>query len=134
VGNVVAVTSRGHNHGGMNLVPASTPSACQAGGGCRRPPCFRLQLAGGRARGRSALACGVHLGEVARDLAAWARGRGLTVGQVTVLAIDPRRPVWPGGLVPGVPEPAPRGIVVGSFSLVNPAGPGGLGPLVAYRP
>ena len=116
---------------GMNTTPAWTPSACQAGGGCRRPPCFRLQLPRARARGRSALACGVHLGEVARDLAAWARGRGLTTGQVTVLAIDPRRPVWPAAPLPGVPEPAPRGIVVGSFSLVNP---GGLGPLAAFRP
>jgi hypothetical protein len=131
VGNVVAVTGRGHNHGTVNSVPAWTPSACQAGGDCRRPPCFRLQLAGGRARGRSTLACGIHLGEVARDLAAWAQGRGLTTGQVTVLAIDPRRPTWPGGPVPGVPEPAPRGIVVGSFPLVNP---GGLGPLTVYRP
>jgi hypothetical protein len=54
-----------------------------------------------------------------------------------VLAIDPRRPVWPGGSLPGVPEPAPRGIIVGSFPLVNPAGPagqGGLGPLAVYRP
>jgi hypothetical protein len=127
----VAVIGRGHNHGTMHTTSAWTPSACQAGGGCRRPPCFRLQLAGGRARGRSAPACGVHLGEVARDLAAWARGRGLTTGQVTVLAIDPRRPVWPGVPLPGVPEPAPRGIVVGSFSLVNP---GGLGPLAGYRP
>jgi hypothetical protein len=116
---------------GMNTTPAWTPSACQAGGGCRRPPCFRLQLPGARARGRSALACGVHLGEVARDLTAWARGRGLTTGQVTVLAIDLRRPVWPAAPLPGVPEPAPRGIVVGSFSLVNP---GGLGPLAAFRP
>ena len=115
----------------MNTTSAWTPPACQAGGGCRRAPCFRLQLPRGRARGRAALACGAHLGEVARDLAAWARGRGLTAGQVTVLAIDPRRPPWPGGPLPGGPEPAPRGIVVGSFSLVNPGGPG---PLGAYRP
>src|ERR1700710_1297635 len=81
---------------GMNTTSAWTSPACQGGGGCRRSSCFRIQLPGGRARGRSALACGAHLGEVARDLAAWARGRGLTTGQVTVLAIDPRRPGLPG--------------------------------------
>ena len=115
----------------MNTTSAWTPPACQAGGGCRRAPCFRLQLPWERARGRAALACGAHLGEVARDLAAWARGRGLTAGQVTVLAIDPRRP-GPGGQ-----EPGPPGIVVGSFPLINPAGPAGpgsLGPLAVYRP
>jgi hypothetical protein len=139
VSNVVAVICRGHNHCGMNTplaqklaqTPALTLSACQAGSGCRRYPCFRIQLPGGRARGRSALACGAHLGEVARDLAAWARGRGFIAGQVTVLAIDPRRPGLPGLPELGAQEPSRPGIVVGSFPLVNP---GGRGPLPGWRP
>jgi hypothetical protein len=131
--NVVAVTCRGHNHCGMNtsLAQTLTLPACQAGSGCRRSPCFRIQLPGGQARGRSALACGTHLGEVARDLAAWARGRGFIAGQVTVLAIDPRRPGLPGLPELGAQEPSRPGIVVGSFPLVNP---GGRGPLPGWRP
>ncbi|HEY1672396.1 MAG TPA: hypothetical protein VGG50_06740 [Streptosporangiaceae bacterium] len=111
---------------------ALTLPACQAGSGCRRSPCLRIQLPGGQSRGRSALACGAHLGEVARDLAAWARGHGFIAGQVTVLAIDPRGPGAPGGQEPGRP-----GIVVGSFPLVNPGGPAGQagrGPLPGWRP
>src|ERR1700742_1795545 len=90
----------------METSSAWTAPACQANGGCPRGPgfpvpgpagprvpCFRIQVPAGRVSGRQALACGAHLGEVARDLAAWAHGRGLTAGQLTVLAIDPRRPV-----------------------------------------
>jgi hypothetical protein len=110
----------------MNTSSASMAPACQAAGGCRRVPCFRIQLPVGPAHGRAALACGAHFGEVAHDLAAWARGRGLMAGQVTVLAIDPRRPG-----PPNAPEPGRPGVVVGSFPLLSP---GGLTPWAAHRP
>jgi hypothetical protein len=111
----------------MNTSSAWAVPGCQASAGCGRVPCFRIQLPAGPAAGRAALACGAHLGEVAHDLAAWARGRGLTAGQITVLAIDPvRRPGPPNGAEPGRP-----GVVVGSFPLLSP---GGLAPWAAYRP
>jgi hypothetical protein len=100
----------------MERSSAWTAPACQAGGGCPRVPCFRIQVPAGRVSGRQALACGAHLGEVARDLAAWAHGRGLTAGQLTVLAIDPRRPVPSNS-----PDRGRPGVVVGSFPLVGPA-------------
>ena len=110
----------------MNTSSAWTAPPCQASGGCSRAPCFRIQAPPGRLSGRAALACGTHLGEVARDLAAWARGRGLTAGRITVLAIDPRRPGPPNS-----PDTRRPGVVVGSFPLVNPVG---RPPRTVYRP
>jgi hypothetical protein len=110
----------------MNTSSAWAAPSCQASGGCGRVPCFRIQLPAGSAPGRAVLACGAHLGEVAHDLAAWARGRGLTAGRITVVAIDPRRPGLPNGAEPGRP-----GVVVGSFPLFSP---GGRAPWAAYRP
>ena len=100
----------------METSSAWTAPACQASRGCARVPCFRIQVPAGRVSGRHALACGAHLGEVARDLAAWARGRGLTAGQLTVLAIDPRRPMPSDS-----PDRGRPGVVVGSFPLIGAA-------------
>jgi hypothetical protein len=65
---------------------------CQAESTCGRPSRFRarLEAADGRQPVRkSAEACGGHLGDMVQALTIWARGHGLTEGQLTVLVIDP---------------------------------------------
>jgi hypothetical protein len=71
------------------------PAHCDADHRCHRAPCFEAQLEaqnGALPVRKSAELCANHLGDMVQSLTAWARSRGLTRGQVTVLAIDP---TWP---------------------------------------
>ena len=83
---------------------------CHAVAGCTAHSCFQVQLEAiidGRLVGHWANACAAHIGELVRDLRAWARDNGLADGTVTALAIDPAAefrlatgdspgPLWPG--------------------------------------
>jgi hypothetical protein len=57
--------------------------------------------------------CARHLGEVARDLAVWARDHGLAHGRVTVFAVERQPASSPGG----PPEMARHGFAFSTIAL-----------------
>ena len=89
---------------------AAEPGGCHAAAGCAEQACFQVRFEafmGRRLVGHWANACAAHIGELVRDLRAWARDNGLADGTVTALAIDPAAefrlatgdspgPLWPG--------------------------------------
>jgi hypothetical protein len=92
--------------------PVAECGACQAASGCADLACFqvRVDAAVGRQTVRCrANACAAHIGELVREVNAWARDGNLTGGSLTVLVIDPvaeaRRDAGgaPGPLGPGFP-------------------------------
>lgn len=90
--------------------------ACQAEPGCQHPPCFdmRLEPTADNPRGAARTpVCAHHLGEMARDLAAWARDHGLAHAHVTVFAVE-RQPVISPGAPPGTP---PHGFAFSTITL-----------------
>ncbi len=74
---------------------------CDADTACQHVPCFQVQLDASRPRlaHRQANACAFHVTDIIEALRAWAGERGLTDGQLTILAIEPAV----GGRVPDRP-------------------------------
>ncbi len=74
---------------------------CHADTACQHVPCFQVQLDASRPRlaHRQANACAFHVTDIIEALRAWAGERGLTDGQLTILAIEPAV----GGRVPDRP-------------------------------
>ena len=64
---------------------------CDADAKCLHVPCFQVQLdaAGPRRAHREANACAYHVPDVIETLRAWAGERGVSDGQLTILAIEP---------------------------------------------
>ncbi len=75
---------------------------CDADTACQHVPCFQVQLDASppRRAHRQANACAFHVTDIIEALRAWAGERGLTDGQLTILAIEPavggRAPDRPG--------------------------------------
>ncbi len=64
---------------------------CDADPHCAHVPCFQVQLEASRPRKahRQSNACAYHVADIIEAQRAWAAGRGLVDGELTILAIEP---------------------------------------------
>jgi hypothetical protein len=66
-----------------------TPAGkCDADMACLHAPCFQVQLETSRQPHHQANACAYHVADVIQAVRAWAAERGVTDGQLTILAIE----------------------------------------------
>jgi hypothetical protein len=100
---------------------SSLPASCQCGMHCHHAVCFQAQLqttdAGCQTIHAGRSACGYHLGDMVQQLAEVARERGVSNGEVTIMAVDSAVPPSPGH--PG--DPAAMGFPFSTIQLGQPA-------------